>query len=46
MVDSYIIVKEERRTIPKGACPVDLMGKIANEEKGPMAFVVYMIIFI
>jgi hypothetical protein len=37
-MNPFTIIKEEHRSFPRNSCPVDLMGKIANEEKGPKVF--------
>jgi hypothetical protein len=38
-MDPYTIIKEEHRSFPRNGCPVDLMGEIANEAEGPIAFI-------
>lgn len=35
---NLLILNEERRTISKWSCPVDLMGKIKESAKDPVAF--------
>ena len=37
-MDSFIILNEQRRTISKWSCPVDLMGEIKKEANGAIAF--------
>lgn len=37
-MNNFLILNEERRTIPKWSCPVDLMGEIKKTAKEPVAF--------